>query len=215
MRSEPRPYHPTCRIRSVGLDGYSTAIRKKREYVRHCPVPFGKAVMIAFRTSGLRVVLFGILASVVAALSLSQDSAAKFSLAISAPDSVILDSPFYVEIRIMNTSQEVLSLDMSRHGNFPDGYTYFVRNEKGDLISGSPCSKQASKRAPPLPPCVAPGSFRTGSLRPGEASTTSARLSDKYSFDQPGRYTIQVGRQEPGMPFVYSNILTLAVLPKP
>jgi hypothetical protein len=171
--------------------------------------------MIAFRTSGLRIVLLGIVVSAVAALSLSQGSEAKFTLAISAPESVILDSAFYVEIRIMNTSQDVLSLNTSYHGNLPDGYTYIVRNEKGDLILGSPCSMQEPEGAALKPPCTAPGSFRTGSLRPGEAWTTAARLSDKYSFDRPGRYTIQVGRQEPGMPLVYSNILTLAVLPKP
>jgi hypothetical protein len=171
--------------------------------------------MIDLPRIGLRVVVFGILVSGAPLMSLPQGSTPSFTLTISAPESVIANSAINIEMKITNTSEAALTLNTSYYGNLPVGYNYIVRSQKGDLISSSPCFLQGAKGVDLKLPCGAVGSARTGYLRPGETWATMARLTEKYSFDRPGRYTIQVSRQEPGMPIVYSNILTLVVLPKP
>ncbi len=147
--------------------------------------------------------------------STSQESLPKFSLVISAPDSVAIDPALLIEISIKNISGDTLDLTFGRHGNLPDEYKYIVRDEKGDLIPEDPfCSRPISDGSL-RPPCRAPGSIRRGGLRSGETSTTAAQLTDLYRFSRPGKYTIQVSRQPAGMPIVYSNLLSLAVLAKP
>lgn len=149
--------------------------------------------------------------------SVSQEPQAKFSLAISGPKSVGVDSPFQIEIRIANISEDTLHLAAGYHGNLPDGYKYIVRAEKGDLVPEVPVCTRPMEIPPGgmRPPCHAPGSIRTGSLRPGDTWATMAQLTDLYWFVRPGRYTIQVSRQEVGMPMVFSNVLTVEVLAKP
>jgi hypothetical protein len=148
--------------------------------------------------------------------SASQEPPTKFSLAISGPQSVAVDSPFRIEIKITNISKVTLHLAAGYSGNLPYGYKYIVRDEKDDLVSEDPlCTR--SMETPPggmRPPCRTPGSYINGLLRPGGSWAAAAQLTDLYWFVRPGKYTIQVSRREVGMPVVYSNVLTLQVLAK-
>jgi hypothetical protein len=139
----------------------------------------------------------------------------QFSVSISAPQSVTVDSALEILIRITNTSNEPLRMAAGYHGSFPDGFKYIVRNEQGDLVPE--LGLVLTRVLPngkiwqiPRPP----GSSLIGLLRPGETWSTGARLTDKYRFEQPGKYTIQVSRQVEGIPIVYSNVVTLVVLAK-
>jgi hypothetical protein len=145
----------------------------------------------------------------------SQESSPKLSLVISAPQSVALDSAFSIKISIKNISEDALDLTFGYHGNLPDEYRYIVRDEKGGLIPEDPFCSRPIPDGTLRPPCRAPGSIRRGGLRSGETSTTMAQLTDLYRFRTRGKYTIQVSRQPAGMPIVYSNVLTVAVLAKP
>jgi hypothetical protein len=138
-------------------------------------------------------------------------------LAIRALDTeVVLGSAIDIEIKITNTSEEVLAMPFGNHGGLPDGYKWDVRTEQD-----GPVAKLAARtdqlpdgqtwRVPPHPA----GSILNGQLEPGKTITQGARINNAYKFDHPGNYTIQVSRTVPGSPTVYSNTITITVLPKP
>jgi hypothetical protein len=202
------------------IGGYSTAIHRASDKDRNpCEIDLfrqdnGTCMTNCDRIKFSAAIIFLALSLGATYLS-SQDSPPKLSLVISAPQSVAIDSTLSIEISIRNVSADTLDLTFGRHGNLPDGYKYIVRDEKGNLIPEDPfCSRPIPDGTLRLP-CRAPGSIRRGGLRPAETSTTAAQLTDLYRFSRPGRYTIQVSRQPAGMPIVYSNVLSLAVLAKP
>jgi hypothetical protein len=167
-----------------------------------------------FSRIGFRRSFLWILVSFAVTASLAQGTTPRFALAISAPESVVLDSAIDIEIKITNTSEADLILNTSYYGNLPVGYKYEVRYKKEELLSASPCLLQVPKGSGLKFPCGAAGNFKTGDLQPGQTWAMKARLTEQYNFDRAGRYSIQVSRQETGMPIVHSNIVTVVVLPK-
>jgi hypothetical protein len=90
-----------------------------------------------------------------------------------------------------------------------DGYRYDVRDELS-----APVAKVVHND--PLYPKHLPGSVMIGKgeIRPGKSWDQIARISDVYSFDHPGKYTIQVSRRVSNSSVIYSNIITITVLPE-
>ena len=51
-------------------------------------------------------------------------------------------------------------------------------------------------------------------ILPGKSVEEGSEVGDIYDFNHPGRYTVQVSRQEQGMPIVHSNSIVITVVPK-
>lgn len=147
-------------------------------------------------------------------LSPPQEANPRISLVISAPKSVALDAQVVIDIKLKNISQEPLYLSAGEHGGLPDGYKYIVRDQKGDLVPEDRLCDRPVSPGTVRPPCILPGSSLMGFLKPGESWLQGAVLTALYRFEQPGTYTIQISRSDPGLPTVYSNVVKLSVLAK-
>jgi hypothetical protein len=139
----------------------------------------------------------------------------KLSLTIKALNSEVAQgSEFGIAITITNTSEESITLDFGHYGGMPRGYDFDIRDEQGKPVA------RYGKRYRQLPngntlqyPSELPGSFRDGGIQPGKSIEQGAMLSEVYQFDHPGKYTIQASRKVPGVSVVYSNTITITVLP--
>jgi hypothetical protein len=138
-----------------------------------------------------------------------------FSLDIKALKSeVVLGADIDIEIKLTNTSTEILTFAFGSRGNLPVGYKWEVRDEQGALIAkfGRPTTPVPNgKLQAPIHP---PGSTMQGQVEPAKAILQGARISDAFPFDHPGKYMIQVSRTVSWSPAIYSNTITVTVLPK-
>jgi hypothetical protein len=149
---------------------------------------------------------------------------ARFSLTIRAlKPEVISGSDVGIEIKLTNTSEEPLTLALGHHGGLPDGYKWEVQDQQGEPLAKS------GKRSVQLPNGQtwqvsdrAAGSAMNGQIGPGKSILQGATISSAFPFDRPGKYKIRVWRPaNPGTPDapesekVYSNSITISVLPKP
>jgi hypothetical protein len=145
-----------------------------------------------------------------------------FSLSINTlKPKVILGSDIDIGISLTNVSDHPITLTFGHAGNVACCYEYDVLDEQGVPVA------KVGKRYAQLPngermelPKIGPGSVAEGTIAPGKGEGSNSTISDKYQFDHPGKYTIQVSRQDPeamdenGNPVVVrSNTLTITVLP--
>lgn len=133
----------------------------------------------------------------------------KFSLTITADKpEVTLGADIVIGIKITNLSEKPLTFTFGHHGGMPDGYQYDVRDEQGAAVA-----KVVHKN--PLYPTKLPGSSIMGGgvIQPGKSIGEGAQISEVYQFGHPGKYSIQVSREVPWSPVIYSNIITVTVLP--
>ncbi|MGH9591296.1 MAG: hypothetical protein ACRD25_12935, partial [Terracidiphilus sp.] len=129
-----------------------------------------------------------------------------FSLEINADKPVIdLGSPVWIMITITNVSDQTIHFGFGRSGNEAIGFKYDVRNEEGQSLKRV---EHHGDNRPRLPP----GSTLSGILQPRKSLGESTMLSDIYELDQPGKYTVQVSRKEPGMAIIRSNTITITVV---
>lgn len=137
----------------------------------------------------------------------------KFTLVISTEKpQVVLGSNIVITIKTTNISDELIPMELGWHGNLPDGVHYDIRDEQGNKIEKTVYHD--------IRPTMLPGTPISGKLAPGESMKRTATISEIYSLDPPGKYTIRVWRPAtwgtPGKPDlnrVYSNTITITVLP--
>ena len=141
-----------------------------------------------------------------------------FSLTISTPKSTIPSrgKKTYVPIHVLqkNTSQHTINIGRSSNPAF--WYQMTV------LLDGNPAPHtELYKRltAPPAPNAPVIMDFFSVKLKPGKTRDLGVSLSDYYDFSTPGQYQITFARgTDPGQPdnvMVYSNTITVTVLPAP
>ena len=135
----------------------------------------------------------------------------KFRIVISAGKQELpLGSDVSISIKTTNLSEEPIPMQFGFHGNLPDGFRFEVRDERG--------TKLTRRVYDDIRPTRPAGSTRSGELSPGKSTEAVALISDIYSFDRPGQYTIRVWLQakrsnddtEPNR--IYSNTVTIKVV---
>jgi hypothetical protein len=133
----------------------------------------------------------------------------KFTLSISTEHSeVACGADIDIEILITNISETPITVAYGHHGGMPNGYQYDIRDERDVVVP-------KIVHQDPLYPTELPGASIIGGIeiQPGKSIAQRASISEIYNFDHSGKYTIKVSRVLPGMPAVYSNTLTITVLP--
>lgn len=102
------------------------------------------------------------------------------------------------------------------------GFDYHVqvRDEKGNLVSATKLgeiwnSHSSFVDSANVSPSDLESSAVYGTLKVGETSTRRLDVGKLYQMDAPGKYTIQVQRQDPGNPstMVKSNTITITIRP--
>jgi hypothetical protein len=170
-------------------------------------------------TKIMKVLVLAMLISVLnkyAITAQTNSERAKFTLNISALSTeVALGTDVDIEIKLTNTSEAPLTFEFGHHGGLPDGYQYEVRDEQGAIATKVGKRYVHSSNGDSIQlPNILPGSISKGGVQPGKSQLCSARISEVYQFDHPGKYTIQVSRKESWSPDpVYSNTITITVLP--
>jgi hypothetical protein len=137
---------------------------------------------------------------------------AKFTIVISAEKpEVTPGTNVIIWMTTTNISDELIPLEFGGHGNMPDGFHYDIRNEQGGEVAKAVYND--------IRPSRPSGSRRSGQLAPGKSKKDRAIISDGYSFDHPGKYTIRVWipatRDTPEKPEsgrVYSNTITITIV---
>ncbi len=132
----------------------------------------------------------------------------KFKLQIHAVRPVVSSgSDVDIEIDLTNTSDGPLTFEFGHRGNVATGYRYDVRNDQGKMAP-------RVVHHDPLEPSEPPGSSGEGQIQAGQSIGEASRISDIFQFNRPGAYTIQVSRSVPWSPTIYSNKITVTILPK-
>ncbi len=137
----------------------------------------------------------------------------KFTIVISTKTpAVSLGSNIVIKIKTINISGELIPIEFGRHGNMPDGFHYDIRNEQGITVKKTVYND--------IRPSRPPGATLSGELAPGKSKEDVAMISDVYSFNCPGKYTIRAWMpatrgtsEKPDLNRVYSNTITITVLP--
>jgi hypothetical protein len=133
-----------------------------------------------------------------------------FSIAINAEDVVKADSNVPLDIILTNTSDK----DMSSGeilGGAELNYDIDVRGSKGELAPETSFGRKLHHKDPGF---TLGGSVVAYHLKPGRTHETRSFLNRVYDLSQPGKYTIQVQRRDPGSnTIVKSNATTITVVP--
>ncbi|MGB9408824.1 MAG: hypothetical protein WCA89_14905 [Terracidiphilus sp.] len=141
----------------------------------------------------------------------SNPETAKFTIVISAEKpEVILGTNVIIWMTTTNISDELIPMEFGGHGNMPDGFHYDIRDEQGVEVAKAVYND--------IRPSRPPGSRRSGQLAPGKSKKDRAIISDDYSFDRPGKYTIRIWMpatrgtpEKPESGRVYSNTITITI----
>lgn len=153
-----------------------------------------------------KVLAFTFLAPVVFAALLSAQTnpeEPKFSLAIT--QKAALGSDILIGINITNISKKPIVITYGRPGDLPEDYEYDVRDERGIALAALPDARHIYETSKP----------EQAEMKPGQSMDTTVEISDYFLFDHSGNYTIQISREEPGMPKVDSNILAVHLIDAP
>jgi hypothetical protein len=143
----------------------------------------------------------------------------QFTLNVNAVNPVIaLGSDVVVDVFATNTSEKPVWIPiLGWRGSLIDSIRYDVRDEKGVPVASyvQRYAKLSNGKTIPVPTRL-PGSHNGGSTKimPGKSDEIQyeGRISEVYSFDHLGKYTVRASIKAPGMPVVHSNTITITVI---
>src|SRR5262249_27354151 len=129
--------------------------------------------------------------------------------------SVKLGDEIPIKILLKNNTDQ--SIRLSKVGTEGDGsfeYTVDVERDDHTVVAKKYVEKLRRKEVQPaIPP---PGSVLFFTIEPGETDKDSIYISNRYEFDKPGKYLVQIERALPddlGGGVIKSNTITVTVTP--
>jgi dipeptidyl aminopeptidase/acylaminoacyl peptidase len=136
---------------------------------------------------------------------------ATFSISISAPeDEVQLGSDIRLRIVLKNISDHQITFGHHPGTDYPEfSYRIEVKNAEGRLVEESGYARAARE-----PSRQQSAGYTVEYLPPGGSAVQTAHLVKLVNLSRPGRYTVQVSREDPASNLIIkSNQITLNVVP--
>lgn len=162
-----------------------------------------------------RVLLCGVVTAVAYGSQLNELTPS-FTLAISAPQTIVEGERVELEIKITNTAPVAEHFVFTHYGGVAQEYEYEVHDQKGKqvpLIEHPPTRRRDGSVL--ITPSRAPGSTMVGDIQAGKFILEGSALSDRFRLDRRGTYTVRVSRAPDWSPRVYSNLITITIVEKP
>ena len=129
--------------------------------------------------------------------------------------SVKLGDEIPIKILLKNNTDQSIRLSKTRtSGDGSFEYKVDVGREDHAVVAKKYVEKLRRKEVQPDIPPV--GSVQFFTIQPGETDKDGVNISNRYEFDKPGKYLVQIERDLPedlGGGVIKSNIITVTVTP--
>jgi hypothetical protein len=164
-----------------------------------------------------RITIIGVIILGIYLCNISTEAQAPpLSLSIETDNpSVKLGDEISIKILLKNNTDQSIRLSKSRtSGDGSFEYKVDVGREDHAVVAKKYVEKLRRKEVQPDIPPV--GSVQFFTIQPGEADKDSVNISNRYEFDKPGKYLVQIERDLPedlGGGVIKSNTITITVTP--